>query len=329
MAHMTKRVLFCLMAAMPAVATDFPPPIPDGPVEYSDVSYDTGYGAYDDPYSASYEPTPAAIQAPMAAGSSARRGYVNLNAYSSNYQVRGMGVKDAFSKYGCSSLSAAYQLPSRALSAYGLQHRISGEVGVIWDASCLLGDTPASRLSYGLGKEIFPNLIAEVGYTFRHGGLEGYMARNYDGASHRSTQELFASLTFNDYQKGFFGKLETGVGFYGLTGLYADVELGYRFTDVMLRGNTGVDMEISTGVAPSVGYWGRDVEGTDAYRVKVALLPYSQTGSYGRDARAYVKPWIQCSWSGSNARKIDRATMGNGPIDHFQITLGLDCGLNF
>ena len=73
------------------------------------------------------------------------------------------------------------------------------------------------------------------------------MARNYDGASHRSTQELFASLTFNDYQKGFFGKLETGVGFYGLTGLYADVELGYRFTDVMLRGNTGVDMEISTG----------------------------------------------------------------------------------
>ena len=325
--HMTKRALFCLVAAMPAMATDFPPPIPDGPVEYSDVNYDAGYGDYD-PYAApSY--APAKVQAPMAAGSSARRGYVNLNAYSSNYQVRGMGVRDAFSKYGYSSLSAAYQLPARALSAYGLQHRISGEFGVIWDASCLLGDVPTTRLSYGIGKEIFPNLIAEVGYTFRHGGLEGYMARHYDGASSRSTQELYASLTFNDYQKGFFGKLEAGVGFYGLTGLYADFELGYRFTDVMLRGNTGVDMEISVGAAPSVGYWGSDVEGTDACRVKVALLPYSQTGTYGRDAQFYVKPWIQCSWTGSNAAKIDRVTKGAGPIDHFQITLGFDCGLNF
>ena len=98
---------------------------------------------------------------------------------------------------------------------------------------------------------------------------------------------------------------------------------------MILRGNTGLDLEFSFGVAPSVGYWGDDVEGTDAYRIRLALLPYSQTGSYGRDARAYVKPWVQCSWSGSNAAKIDRITHGHGPIDHFQITLGIDCGLNF
>ena len=138
-----------------------------------------------------------------------------------------------------------------------------------------------------------------------------------------------ASLVYNDHQKGFFGKLEAGAGFYGLTGLYFDVEAGYRFTDVMVRGNLGADLELSFGVAPSHGYWGSDVEGVDAYRIRAALLPYTQTGSFGRDARAYVKPWIQCSWSGSNAAKIDRAADGAGPVDHFQITVGVDCGLNF
>jgi hypothetical protein len=325
---MMNRTLFCIVAAMPALATDFPPPIPDGPVEYTDVSYDTNYGGYDDPY-ATTNYTPAPAPAPMSASSSERRGYMNLNAYSSNYQVRGMGVTDALSKYGYSSVSASYKLPAHAFSAYGLQHHISGEYGVVWDASCPLGDTPVARLSYGLGKEIFPNLIAEVGYTFRHGGLEGFMARYFDGASHRATQELYASLTFNDYQKGFFGKIETGAAFYGLTGLYFDIEAGYRFTDVMMRGNMGVDMEISAGVAPSIGYWGSDVEGSDAYRFKLALLPYSQAGTFGRDAKAYVKPWVQCAWTGSNASKIDRVTDKSGIIDHFQITLGVDCGLNF
>lgn len=326
-ARMTKRAILVFASLLPALATEMPPPIPAGPIEYSDVNYSTGYSEYDS-YGAADSYAPAA-PAPMPVASSGRKGYININAYSSDYQVRGMGVKDDLSKYGYSSISASYKLPVSAFSAYGLQHRISGEYGVIWDAACPLGETPVARLSYGLGKEIFPNLIAEVGYTFRHGGLEGFMARNFDGASHRATQEIGASLTFNDHQKGFFGKLETGVGFYGLTGLYFDMEAGYRFTDVMLRGNIGVDMEVSAGAAASVGYWGSDVEGMDAYRVKVALLPYSQTGSFGRDARAYVKPWIQCAWSGSNASKIDRATDDMGPIDHFQITLGVDCGLNF
>ncbi|MBQ2870010.1 MAG: hypothetical protein IJE88_08295 [Akkermansia sp.] len=321
---MMRRTLLAAAAVLPALATELPPTIPDGPIEYSNISYDNSYTGYD-----SYAPASYAPAAPMAAASSDRNGYVNLNAYTSDYQVRGMGVKDSLSKYGTSSVSASWTLPNRNLFGRGIHQRISGEYGVVWDASCPLGDTPTARLSYAVGKELFPNLVAEIGYTFRHGGLEGYMARNYDGASHRSTQEIVASLAYNDHQKGFFGKLEAGAGFYGLTGLYFDAEAGYRFTDVMTRGNIGADLELSFGVAPSHGYWGSDVEGVDAYRIKAALQPYSQTGTFGRDARAYVTPWIQCSWSGTNAAKIDRATDGAGLIDHFQITFGVDCGLNF
>lgn len=321
---MMRRTLLAAAAVLPALATELPPAIPDGPIEYSNISYDNSYTGYD-----AYAPASYAPAAPMAAASSDRNGYVNLNAYTSDYQVRGMGVKDSLSKYGTSSVSASWTLPNRNLFSRGIHQRISGEYGVVWDASCPLGDTPTARLSYAVGKELFPNLVAEIGYTFRHGGLEGYMARNYDGASHHSTQEIVASLAYNDHQKGFFGKLEAGAGFYGLTGLYFDAEAGYRFTDVMTHGNIGADLELSFGVAPSHGYWGSDVEGVDAYRIKAALQPYSQTGTFGRDARAYVTPWIQCSWSGTNAAKIDRATDGAGLIDHFQITVGVDCGLNF
>ena len=323
---MIKRSLFAVVAFLPAFAVEMPPPIPDGPIEYSDVSYDTSYDGYDAYDAAAYAP---AAPAPIAAGSSERRGYLNLNVFSTNYEVRGMGVKDDFSKYGCSSISASYTLPNRNLLGRGLQQRISGEYGIIWDASCPLGEIPTARFSYAVGKELFPNLIAEIGYTFRHGGLEGFMAHHFDGASHRSSQELVVALAFNDYQKGFFGKVEAGAGFYGLTGVFTDVEAGYRFTDVMMRGNVGADLELSVGAAPSFGYWGNDVDGVDAYRVRVAFLPYSQSGSFGRDARAYVTPWVQCSWTGSNAAKIDRTTNGLGLIDHFQITFGVDCGLKF
>ena len=323
--RMMKRTLLALAVTLPALATEFPPAIPDGPIEYSNVSYDASYAGYD-----AYAPSQyAAPAAPMPVASSASHGFVNLNVYSSNYQVRGMGVTNQLSEYGSSSISGSYILPNRNLLGMGIHQRISGEYGIIWDASCPLGETPTARLSYAVGKEIFPNLVAEIGYTFRHGGLEGFMARNFDGASHRATQEIVASLAYNDHQRGFFGKFEMGAGFYGLTGLYFDVEAGYRFTDVLVRGNVGTDLELSFGVAPSHGYWGDDVEGIDAYRIKAALLPYTQTGGLGRDARAYVKPWVQCSWTGSNARKIDRAAHGSGPVDHFQITLGVDCGLNF
>lgn len=323
---MMKRALFAITAAAPLLATELPPAIPDGPVQYTDYSYDAGYAGYDTYAAPTYAP---AAPAPVAPSSSARRGYVNLNVYSNNYQVRGMGVTDNLNKYGYSSVSGSCILPNRNLFGRGLYHRISGEYGIIWDASCPLGDTPVARVEYSIGKEIFPNLNAEIGYTFRRGGFEGYMAREYDGASHRATQEIIASLSYNDYQKGFFGKLEAGAGFYGLTGVYFDIEAGYRFTDLVSRGNIGADLELSFGLAPSLGYWGNDVDGIDACRIKAALQPYTHTGNLGRDGRFYVTPWIQCSWSGSNARKIDRVTYGAGPVDHFQITVGLDCGLKF
>lgn len=313
--------------ACPLLAIDAPPAIPSGPIQYTEYTYDDEYteDSYQEP---AYVPAPPA-PAPLPAADSDRRGYVNLNAYTSDYQVRGMGVRDALSKYGYSSVSASFDLPNRNLFGRGIYHNISGEYGVIWDAACALGEMPVARVGYSLGKEIFPNLKAELGYTYRHGGLEGFMARHYDGASHHATQEIVASLTYNDYQKGFFGGLEMGWGFYGLTGLYFDVEVGYRFTDVISRGNYGADLELSVGVAPSYKYWGKGVEGVDAYRVKAALQPFSHSGTFGRDSRFYVTPWLQCSWSGSNAAKIDRVTFGAGPVDHFQITVGVDCGFKF
>ena len=323
---MMKPAIFALAAAAPLLATELPPAIPSGPIQYDDYSYDVGYTGYDSYATPSYTP---AAPAPLAAPASARRGYVNLNAYTSNYQVRGLGVRNDYSQYGYSSLSGSCILPNRNLFGRGLYHRISGEYGLIWDASCVLGNMPVARAGYSIGKEIFPNLNAEIGYTFRHGGFEGFMARRFDGASHHTTQEINALLSYNDYQKGFFGKVEAGVGFYGLTGVYFDVEAGYRFTDVISRGNIGADLELSVGLAPSLGYWGSGADGVDAYRVKAALQPYTHTGNLGRDGRFYVSPWVQCSWSGSNAAKIDRVTHGAGPVDHFLITLGVDCGLKF
>ena len=322
---MMKRALFVLTAAVPAFATEMPPAIPDTPIEYSNVSYDAGYSDYDTYTGDTYAPAAA----PISAASSTRNGWVNVNAYSSNYTVRGMGVSNYLSKMGYSSVDASYILPNRNFLSRGLHHRISGAYGIIWDKTSNLSSPRMGRLSYAVGKEIFPNMVAELGYTYRHGGLEGYMARHYDGVSRHATHEFNFTLAYNDYQKGFFGKMEAGAAFYGLTGLYFDVEAGYRFTDVLTRGNIGADLELSMGVAPSCGYWGSDVEGVDAWRIKAALLPYSHAGSFGRDARFYVTPWVQCSWSGSNAAKIDRVTDGAGPVDHFLITVGLDCGFNF
>jgi hypothetical protein len=213
---------------------------------------------------------------------------VNLNAYSSNYQVRGMGVCNAFSNYGSSSLSASCILPNRNLFGRGLYQRISGEYGIIWDAGDILGEIPTARLGYSLGKEIFPNLNAEIGYTFRHGGFEGFMARHFDGVSHRATQEINALITYNDFQKGFFGKIEAGVGFYGLTGVYFDIEAGYRFTDVWSQGNFGMDVELSGGVDTDMpmlmGYTGLTdellrayLDGNDLWPADVAVSPLGST----------------------------------------------------
>lgn len=319
-----------------ALAQDYPPSIPEGQVSYDEVSYQTSESELPaefmmgDPIAASTGTT--ATQAPASpispAPSSNRNTVIELNAYSTNYQVRGMGVTNGLSKYGCSSLSASHTLANRNLFHRGVQSRVYGMAGAIWDAACPLGDIPQFLLGYAVGKEVLPNLLVELGYNFRRGGLEGYMAKTFDRCSHRSEQDIALTITFNDNQKGFFGHAEAGVAFYGLTGTYMDFELGYRFTDVLRSARGGADLEISTGVAPSFSYWGSGVEGVDACRIKAALIPYTHNGKLGRDAHAQVKPWVQCSWSCNNARKIARHA-GYGPVDHFLITFGVDVGWSF
>lgn len=320
--------LMLLAAAVPAMATEAPPPVPDGPVEYESVVYEDSVAettpAYDVP--AGTVTLPDAPEAPPA--SSERKGYITLNAFTTNYQVRGMGFCNNVTEHGFSSLRGSFIFPNRDMFNRGIYQRVSGEFGVIWDARCPIGDTPLAHARYAMGKEIFPNLTVELGTTFRRGGIEGYLARMHDNVHHRATWEFDVTATYNDYQKGFFGSVSWGLGVWGLTGSYFDAELGYRFTDVYSRGDYGLDLEVSAGIAPSVKYWGSRVEGVDAYRVKVAFCPHSLSGKFGRDAHWQIKPWVQAAWAGSTSAKLDRYT-GYGPVDHFQITVGLEGGWNF
>ena len=148
---MMKHAMLAMAASMPLLATDMPPAIPDGPIEYSEFSYDTDYPSYNTYPAETYQP---AAPAPVAAASSSRRGYVNLNVFSSNYQVRGRGVCNDFSNYGTSSLSASCILPNRNIFGAGIYQRVSGKYGIIWDASSILGDIPTARVGYSIGKEI-------------------------------------------------------------------------------------------------------------------------------------------------------------------------------
>lgn len=318
-----------LLAALP-VAAEMPPAIPTGPVSYDSVSYDPALsdplGGYAPEAPAPMPAIDASYSAP-AAPSSEHRGYVNLNAYSSNYQVRGMGLTDSFTRHGYSSLSGSYILPNRNLFGRGLQQRLGGELGAIWGADEALGDTPLVRFDYAVGKEIFPNLMAEVGYSLHHGGMEGYFAHASDNCPHRLANDVNFALSFDDRQRGFFGHAVAGYGFQGLTGCFFDVEAGYRFAGALNCGNLGADVELSAGVAPSVGYWGAGVEGVDAYRVKLALPVFTHNGTLGHDAHPYLRPWISAAWSGNNAAKMHRC-YGHS-VDHFQVSLGVDCGWNF
>lgn len=326
-----KRSILTVSAALTAVAVELPPSIPEGQVSYDEISYQSASAELPAEFSAgaptaSYDPliTLPARSAP----SSHPRTIINLQAYSTDYQVRGMGVTNGMSKYGTSALSVSHTFANRNLFQRGIQHRVYGLAGVIWDASCPLGDVTRYELGYAIGKEVMPNLLIELGYGFHRGGLEGFMAKTYDRSAHRTTQDITFSISYNDRQKGFFGHALAAASFYGLTGYYFDLELGYRFTDVFSTVGVGWDVEASAGVAPSLSYWGHGVEGIDACRIKLGLLPYSQRGAFGRDAHLQIKPWVQCSWSGNNARKIARHT-GPGHVDHFQITLGVDVGWQF
>ncbi len=329
---MVKHCAAFFVAGALAWAVEAPPAIPDGQITYDELSYQNT-GASDLPpefaAGASNQTLPTMeVVPPSSSSSSSPHVVVDLMAYATDYQVRGMGVTNDLSEYGCSSLSISFTPTNRNLFHKGIQQRFHGMAGAIWDATCPLGDVMQFELGYSLGKEVVPNLLVEVGYNFRRGGLEGYMAKWHDGASHRSAQDISLRAAYNDFQKGFFGHAEIGGAFYGLTGFYMDFEGGYRFTDVMSPRAFGLDLEVSLGVAPSFSYWGTGVEGLDATRIRVAVLPYSSNGRFGRDAHTFIKPWVQISWTGNNARKITR-NLGYTPVDHFQFTLGLDIGWRF
>ncbi|MBR5893955.1 MAG: hypothetical protein IKZ13_00250 [Akkermansia sp.] len=323
---MLKRTFLAITATLPALATELPPYIPAGDVTYDAVSYQTPDASY-----APYAPAPAATytMAPVTPGvNSGNNGYIYLNAYTSNYNVRGMGLNNRMSDYGYSSISGSYILPNRNIFRSGIYQRISGAYGIIWGAGDALGETQLANANYAIGKEIFPNLTIEAGYSLRYGGFEGYMAKYHDDSPHSLSQDLNLTLKYNDRQKGFFGSTTWGWAFKGLNGIYGDVELGYRFTNALNGPRGGADLELSAGVAPSFSYWSNSADGIDAYRVRAALPLFNHNGTMGRDGKLQVIPWVQASWSGSNSAKIDRDT-GYGPIDHFILTFGLDLGWHF
>jgi len=321
---MSKHILLFLGLSIPLLATEMPPVIPAGPVTYDDITYaGTPTPA---PAATPTQPTYAEPYTPPAGDAKAFE--MGINLYTSNYQVRGMGVTDNLSRYGWSSVSGAYTLPNKNLFNRGIYTRFGGDFGIIWGAADALGDTPKFDANAALGKEIFPNLMLEGGYALHRGGLEGFMAKYDGGAPHRVAQDVNVRLVFDDQQRGFFGHALWGYGFQGLTGHFFDIEAGYRFAGLLHTSRADADLEISAGIAPSLGYWGAGVEGIDAYRLRAALVPNTHNGKLGRDAAWQLKPWIQLSWSGSNAKKIDRAT-GCGPIDHFQITVGVEGGFRF
>lgn len=318
---MSKHLFLFLGLGLPVFATEMPPVIPTGPIVYDDVTYTT------EPTEPAASPTSYAEPLTPTVGAE-KRFEMGINFYTSNYQVRGMGVTDELSRYGWSSVGGSYTLPNSNLLNKGIYARVSGDFGLIWGAGDALGDTPKFDIEASVGKEVFPNLTLEVGYALHRGGLEGYMARFHGSAAHRVAQDFNLRLAFNDRQRGFFGHLTWGYGFQGLTGHFFDVEAGYRFTDVLRDARANADLEISAGIAPSLGYWGAGVEGVDAYRLRAAILPYTHNGKLGRDAAWQLKPWVQVSWSGCNARKIDRVT-GYAPVDHFQVTFGIEGALRF
>lgn len=327
---MRTATLFLALSALPALATELPPMIPSGPVQYDGVTYSPALPTMAEtrPEADGLALQPAVHMPVLPTTSSEHKGYVNLNAWSSHYQVRGMGLTENYTHRGYSSLSGSYILPNRNLFGRGLQQRLGGELGAIWGAGEVLGDTPMVRFDYAVGKQIFPNAVAELGYSLHHGGLEGAFAHASGACPHRLAQDVNLGLRYDDRQRGFFGHALWGLGWQGLTGSFFDAEVGYRFTNVLSTGHFGADAEVSLGASPSFGYWGGGVEGVDAYSVKVALPLFTHNGTLGHDAHPYLRPWVSYSLSGSNAGKIDRV-YGSGPIAHSQLTFGVDCGWNF
>ena len=329
---MTRNTFLLSVAVVSgALAVEAPPSVPSGQITYDEVSYQNNGSELPSEFMgppASPGGQDALSSPAVSSPTSSPDTVIDLMLYASNYQVRGMGVTDNLSHHGTSNLYLSHTFADKNMFHKGIQQRVHGLAGVIWDASCPLGDIMQFEAGYSIGKEVLPNLLFEVGYNFKRGGLEGFVAKNYDQCSHRSTQEVAVSAKFNDHQKGLFGQAMFGASFYGLTGYYVDAELGYRFTNILNKSSYGADLEVSGGVAPSFSYWGSGVDGIDAYRIRVALQPFTHGGGLGRDARLSITPWLQCAWTGNNARKIHR-DMGMGMADHFQLTVGVNAGYKF
>ncbi len=312
--------LLAFAAAAPVFA-DMPPAIPSGPVTYTSVEPAFGGASVTDA-----PPATVPAYAPVAPGAYRSRQFATLkvNAYASNYQVRGMGVTNAYSDYGWSSADLTLRPGSANLFGLGIGQEVDLGIGAIYGASDAIGEAPVWHAGYGLTRELLPNLTAKLGYSLTYGGLEGFLARERGKAPHRITENLNLSLVFDDHQQGFFGSFLFGVGFQGLTGSFGDLAVGYRWCDpVPARGNWGLDAALSVGQSFSMGYWAGGAEGFDATRLRLDLLPYTASGTVGRDARLKLVPWVQTSWSGNNAKKIERGVGGN-VVDHFQFTVGVD-----
>ncbi len=252
---------------------------------------------------------------------------LKLNLYTVNYNVRGMGVTNHYSNDGYSSAAISYTAPNRNLFNAGVQQRFHGELGLAWGEGEALNDGLMSQWGYAMGKEIFPNLLVEVGYNLRYGTLVGYLAKQRGKAAHSIAQDFALSLSYDDEQKGYFGSAQLGYGFYGLTGWYYDVNVGYRMTEIFSQPKWGLDMELSVGMAGSVGYWTGDADGIDAYRFRATFLPYTHEGSFGRDGRWRLAPWVEFAVSGNNDSKIDRSIPGL--VDGNQLNVGVDLSWSF
>ena len=120
-----KRTILTLCTTLPALATELPPAIPDGPVTYDAVSYQAPAPAYD-----SYMPAAAytdTITPATPSVTSGDNGYIKLNVYSSDYTVRGMGFTNDLTNYGYSSISGSAKLPFRNI--FGAEDVAEGELG--------------------------------------------------------------------------------------------------------------------------------------------------------------------------------------------------------
>ncbi|MDO5829340.1 MAG: hypothetical protein Q4Q25_04235, partial [Methanocorpusculum sp.] len=119
---MKHHTLFLFAAAAVPAMAELPPDIPSGPVSYDSLSYQE-----EEPAPATYgTDTYDTVAAPQTAASSEKKGHINLNAYTTAYQVRGMGVTNALSNHGFSSVDGSFIFPNRDIAGMGLQFRVGG-----------------------------------------------------------------------------------------------------------------------------------------------------------------------------------------------------------